>query len=120
MKPRCSNTSTNDDIFLDYWITKSELAKLLGVARSTLLIWENIAFWRVEPFRQTYPTKADGTSDRESPLSPYQAWVLCRVGRTMQRLQRQTRVKDYITRQSYDFSPHKYQTANQQVTKLGA
>lgn len=120
MKPRRSNTSTNNDIFLDYWVTKSELATLLGVARSTLQIWENIAFWRVEAFRQAYPSKEDGSSDRESPLSPYQAWVLCRVGRTMQRLQRSSRVKDYITRQSYDFNPQKYQTAQQQVSKLGA
>ncbi|NJR74092.1 MAG: hypothetical protein HC773_11400 [Scytonema sp. CRU_2_7] len=102
MKPRRSNASTNTDIFLDYWITKSELAEVLGVARSTLVIWENIAFWRIEAFRQAYPTKADGSSDRESPLSPYQAWVLGRIGRTMQRLQRQTRVKDYIQRNPYN------------------
>lgn len=120
MKPRRSNTSTNDDIFLDYWVTKSELANLLGVARSTLLIWENIAFWRIEAFRQSYPSKEDGSSDRESPLSPYQAWVLGRVGRAMQRLQRQTRVKDYIARHPYDFGLHKYQTAEQQLTKLEA
>lgn len=116
MKPRRSNTSTNNDIFLDDWTTKTELTNILGVARSTLLIWENIAFWKIEAFRQAYPNKEDGSPDRESPLSPYQAWVLGRVGRTMQGLQRQTRVKDYIDRNPYDFSKRKYQLAEQQVS----
>ena len=66
MKPRRCKTSTDYDIFLDFPCTKSHLAELLGVARSTLCIWEHIAFWRVKAFRDSYPKNHDGSYDRES------------------------------------------------------
>ncbi|MCP6763280.1 MAG: hypothetical protein NHB32_31895 [Fischerella sp. CENA71] len=121
MKPRRSNTSTNLDIFLEYPITKSQLAQLLGVARSTLLTWENLAFWRIESFRKSYPAKADGSFDRESPLSPYQAWILGRIGRVMLQVRSSERVKTYIKANPSDFSKYKFLNSQQQVfVKKGA
>jgi hypothetical protein len=118
MKPRRCKSSTDLDLFLDFPATKSHLAELLGVARSTLVIWENIAFWRIASFRDAYPKKADGTKDRESPLSPYQCWVLSRVGRLMSQLRRSERVKGYILQNPNDFNKYAYSKAHNQLKKL--
>ncbi|HYW21802.1 MAG TPA: hypothetical protein VE956_21335 [Nodularia sp. (in: cyanobacteria)] len=119
MKPRRRKDSTNLDLFIEFPATKTHLADLLGVARSTLCTWENIAFWRIESFRNAYPKIHDGSLDRESPLSPYQAWVLSRVGRLMAQLRRGERVKGYILKNQQDFNRYRYQQAFQQVQKLG-
>jgi hypothetical protein len=115
MKPRRCKHSTDLDLFLEFPATKTHLAELLGVARSTLLIWENLAFWRIEAFRNAYPKNQDGSFDRESPLSPYQAWVLSRVGRLMAQLRRSERVKKYLTQRPHEFSKYRYQQAFQQL-----
>jgi hypothetical protein len=118
MKPRRSKNSTDLDLFIDFPSTKTYLAEVLGVSRSTLVTWENIAFWRIEAFRNAYPKAHDGSLDRESPLSPYQAWILSRVGRLMAQLRRSERVKGYIAKNPNDFSRFKYQQAFQQLQKL--
>lgn len=118
MKPRRSKNSTDLDLFIDFPSTKTYLAEVLGVSRSTLVTWENIAFWRIEAFRNAYPKAQDGSLDRESPLSPYQAWILSRVGRLMAQLRRSERVKAYIAKNTNDFSRFKYQQAFQQLQKL--
>lgn len=115
MKPRRCKHSTDLDLFLEFPATKTHLADLLGVARSTLVAWENIAFWRIESFRNAYPKAHDGSIDRESPLSPYQAWVLSRVGRIMAQLRRSERVKGYVLKNPQDFSRYRYQQASQQL-----
>ncbi|MEH2388224.1 MAG: hypothetical protein V7K14_21115 [Nostoc sp.] len=46
--------------------------------------------------RHALPKKADGSYDRESPLSPYQAWILGRVGRLMAQLRRGDRVNGRV------------------------
>jgi hypothetical protein len=121
MKPRRCKSSTDFDIFLDFPCTKSHLAELLGVARSTLVIWENIAFWRIDSFRNAYPKTHDGSFDRESPLSPYQCWILGRTGRLMSQLRRSERVKGYILKNPQDFSKYQFNKAQNQVNqKLGA
>lgn len=118
MKPRRCKDSTNLDLFLDFSSTKTHLADLLGVARSTLVTWENLAFWRIPSFRDAYPKNHDGSYDRESPLSPYQGWVLSRVGRLMAQLRRSERVKGYIAKNPNDFSRYRYQQAFGQIQKL--
>ena len=118
MKPRRCKESTNLDLFIDFPATKTHLADLLGVARSTLATWENLGFWRIPSFRDAYPKKADGSFDRESPLSPYQCWVLGRVGRLMSQMRRSERVKGYIANNPNDFSRYRYQQAFQQLQKL--
>jgi len=121
MKPRRCKSSTNLDIFLDFPATKTHLADVLGVARSTLVIWENIAFWRIPSFRDSYPKTHDGSYDRESPLSPYQAWILGRIGRLMLQLRRSERVKSYILKNPQDFSRYQFNKAHNQVQqRIGA
>jgi len=120
MKPRRDKDRTANDVFLNYWITKTQLADVLGVSRSTLVLWENIAFWRIEHFRQSYPKKSDGTFDRESPLSPYQAWVLGRIGKVMSQVRRTEAVKSYIQQRPQEFSKFRYQAISRQVSQKGA
>ena len=73
-------------LFCETYVTKSELARILNVARSTLVSWDSIAPYHIDSYQQAYPVKADGSTDRSCPLSPYQSWVLSRVGRVMQNL----------------------------------
>ena len=115
MKPRRCKSSTDYDIFLDFPCTKSHLAGLLGVARSTLVIWENLAFWRIKAFRDAYPKNHDGSHDRESPLSPFQSWTLGRIGRLMSQLRRSERVKQYILANPNDFTRYQFNKAQSQV-----
>jgi hypothetical protein len=111
MKPRRCKSSTNLDIFLDFPSTKTFL----------LVIWENIAFWRIPSFRDSYPKTHDGSYDRESPLSPYQAWILGRIGRLMLQLRRSERVKSYILKNPQDFSRYQFNKAHNQVQQqIGA
>lgn len=118
MKPTRSKHSTDLDSFLDFPSTKTYLAEVLGVSRSTLVTWENLAFWRIPSFRDAYPKTHDGNYDRESPLSPYQAWILGRVGRLMAQLRRSKRVKGYIAKNPNDFSRYRYQQAFGQIQKI--
>lgn len=57
----------------------------------------------------------DGQRDRTSPLSPYQSWVLCRIGRLMAQLRRCDRVKAYISKNPQDFSLFSFKKAQNQV-----
>ncbi|BAY42361.1 hypothetical protein NIES2111_67840 (plasmid) [Nostoc sp. NIES-2111] len=122
---KASNSSRGLDLdspslFCSSYVTKSELARILNIARSTLVSWDSIALYRIESYRQAYPVKANGSTDRSCPLSPYQSWVLSRVGRVMQNLKSAERVKNYIKKYPQEFSPAKFQAQFNQVTKGNA
>ncbi|WP_414545190.1 hypothetical protein [Nostoc sp. CCY0012] len=122
---KASNSSRGLDLdspglFCSSYVTKSELAKILNVARSTLISWDSIALYRIDSYRQAYPVKADGSTDRSCPLSPYQSWVLSRVGRIMQNLKSAERVKNYIKKYPQEFSPTNFQAQFAQVTRGNA
>lgn len=120
MKPRKNATATTHDLFLDFPCSKSRLSEILGVSRSTLWLWSEIAFWRIPQFREAYPKKEDGQFDKESPLSPYQCWVLARIGRLMNLVQSAERVKAGIRRNPNHFSIWTYRKAQEQLQKIGA
>ncbi|AFZ28283.1 hypothetical protein Cylst_6502 (plasmid) [Cylindrospermum stagnale PCC 7417] len=120
MRPRRNQTSCNSDIFLDYPATKTELADILGVHRNTVVNWCDLAFWRIGHFRNAYPKKSDGTTDRESPLSPYQSWVICKLGRAMLHTRNKERLKEAIKAKQNEFSRYAYENQRKNVFKLGA
>lgn len=115
-------------LFCESYVTKSELARLLDVARSTLVSWDSLAFYRIPTYRDSYPVKVDGASDslrrsvadRTCPLSPYQSWVLSRIGRVMQNLKSSERVKNYIKNHPQEFTPACFQAQFHQVTRGAA
>jgi hypothetical protein len=107
-------------LFCETYVTKSELARILNVARSTLVSWDSIALYHIDSYRQAYPVKADGSTDRSCPLSPYQSWVLSRVGRVMQNLKSAERVKNYIRKYPQEFTIAKFQAQFNQVTRGNA
>lgn len=49
-------------LFCLSYVTKSELARILNIARSTLVSWDSIALYRIDSYRQAYPVKADGST----------------------------------------------------------
>jgi hypothetical protein len=122
---KASNSSRGLDLdspglFCESYVTKSELARILNIARSTLVSWDGIALYRIDSYRQAYPVKADGSTDRSCPLSPYQSWCLSRIGRVMQNLKSAERVKNYIKKHPEDFSPAKFTSQFHQVTRGNA
>lgn len=120
MRQRRQPNKTQHDLFLDFPSTKTYLAELLGVSRSTINLWENIAFWRIQAFRDSYPKKSTGEYDRECPLTPYQCWAICRIGRLMSQIVTAERVKQGIAKNPNHFSLYSFKKSQQQLTKLGA
>jgi hypothetical protein len=120
MRQRVKPNGTNHDLFLDFPSSKTYLAELLGVSRSTVYLWENLAFWRITSFRDSYPKLEDGSFDRTAPLSPYQCWVLCRIGRLMGQVVTAARVRQGITKNPSYTSLYTYRTALRNLEKLGA
>jgi hypothetical protein len=121
---KASNSSRGLDLddpglFCSSYVTKSELARILNVARSTLVSWDGIALYRIDGYRQAYPVKTDGSTDRSCPLSPYQSWVLSRIGRVMANLRSVERVKNYIKKYPQEFSQAKFQAQFTQVIQRG-
>jgi hypothetical protein len=121
---KASNSSRGLDLddpglFCSSYVTKSELARILNVARSTLVSWDGIALYRIDGYRQAYPVKTDGSTDRSCPLSPYQSWVLSRIGRVMANLRSVERVKTYIKKYPQEFSQAKFQAQFAQVIQRG-
>jgi len=110
----------NHDLFTDFPLTKTQLAETLGVTRSTVYLWSDLGFWRIANFRDAYPKKSDGNFDRESPLSPYQCWVIARIGRLINQLASSDRVKTAIKTNPNYFSIYTYKTALRNLNKIGA
>ncbi|WP_174783653.1 hypothetical protein [Dolichospermum sp. UHCC 0259] len=120
MKPRNNAKSTDHDLFCDFPITKGKLAQELGIARSTIGVWSQIALYRIAAFREAYPKDSEGNPDIESPLSPYQSWVLVRVGRLMDQLASANRVRQAISKNPNYFSIYTYRKAQENLTQLSA
>jgi hypothetical protein len=120
MRQRVDRNGTKNDLFLDFPANKTYLAQILGVSRSTIYIWSEIAFWRIPQFREAFPKKEGGQFDKESPLSPYQCWVLARIGRLMSQVVTAERVKAGIKRNPNHFSIYTYRKAQEQLQKIGA
>lgn len=120
MRSRRDRNGTKHDLFLDFPANKTYLSSLLGVSRSTVYLWSEIAFWRIPQFREAFPKKPDGSYDKESPLSPYQCWVLARVGRLMSQVVTAERVKAGIKRNPNHFSLWTYRKAQENLQRIGA
>ena len=119
-KPRRNNTACNHDLFCDYPLTKSELVEYLGVSRDSVVRWATLAFFRIPAFRESYPKKSDGTIDSEAPLTPYQCWILSRLGREFRKLRTAERVKLGIKLNPNIYSKYTYQTALKNLNKITA
>ena len=120
MKPRNNKDSTTHDFFIDFPITKGKLAEALGVSRSTIGEWSRLALYRIPSFCEAYPKTDKGTVDVTAPLSPYQAWVLVRVGRLINQTASIARVKQAIPKNPNYFSLYTYRTALKNLNKLAA
>lgn len=119
-RKRRNNAACSHDLFTDYCLTKSELTELLGVSRDSVIRWCKLAFFYIKPFRESYPKLSDGSYDSESPLNPYQCWVLSRLGREFSKLKTAERVKLGIKNNPNLYSRYTYQNALRNLNKLAA
>ena len=114
------NNNTFEDLFTDYSLTKSELSDLMGVSRDSVVRWSKLAFYFIPAFRDSYPKLSDGSFDNEAPLNPYQCWILSRISRDFAKLRLAERVKQGIKKYPQNYSKYTYQTAQRELSKLGA
>lgn len=114
------NSNAFNDLFIDYAITKTELSEVLEVSRDSVVRWSKLAFYHIQSFREAYPRTSDGGYDSESPLNPYQSWVIVRVAREFAKLKLTDRVKTSIKRYPNNFSIYTYRQAQKELTKLAA
>ncbi len=71
--------STSVNSYLGNTISKSQLAKKLGVTRNTLLKFHNdYALEFIEDYYNSFP-EIEGVIQDELPMTDYQAWVLSRL-----------------------------------------
>ena len=92
-------------LFSNTYLSKTEIAKSIGVHRETVKNWDDIAFWKVKEYKVDYPLKSDGISrERKATLSPFQIWVIGRICILMSQMHSQDRVKQFITANPSQFS----------------
>jgi len=110
MKTLDSGIQINAPVFYtDLPMSKTNLAKTLEVARSTVWLWAELAYMRVEDFRKAYPT-VEGKVIKTAPLSPYQCWVVNEIGRIFKLLGNDKLVRAYVSENSKDFSILKFKS----------
>ena len=107
-----------ESLYTDSALTKKEIAALATVSRQTVVKWDKIAFLVAE-YRQDYPLLGDAKfeRDRTVPLSPYQVWVISRVGALMSKLKDAKRVISYVQTTPQFFSKARYQAKCSQIYK---
>jgi hypothetical protein len=120
MKLASTGITFDAPIFLEYPSTKTDLAVLIEVSRTTLVSWDNIAYWNIDDYRQDYPLINQSERDRQCPLTPYQAWCVARVGKVMSIFRKKDRVERYIASHKNEFSKYEYRKQAQKVYPIGA
>lgn len=114
-RPRLDKNACSVDFFTDIPLSKLALAPMLGVSRPTLQSWENVLFWRLKHFRESYPQLPNGTRYREAKLNGYQCWCLCRAGRLMLVYDNIELLKMEIANNPQYFSIYSYKNAVKQL-----
>ncbi|BAY27541.1 hypothetical protein NIES2100_73660 [Calothrix sp. NIES-2100] len=112
-------------IYFEGFTPKTHLAKFLQIARSTLISWDAIAFKHLSEYRDAYPKRPQGAlkilaPDREAFLTPYQCWVLQKVGRLMMATRKAYQVENYLKANPKEFSEFKFQATYSQVIRKSA
>ncbi len=99
--------------FTDMPLSKSALSQSLQVSRNTVKSWHRIAYLMVTAYREQFPLCANSfpaTRNQEIPFSPYQCWVLARVGQVMRIYRKADFAKMYVANNQHLFSPAKFQS----------
>jgi len=103
-------------LFSNTYLSKTEIAKSIGVHRETIKNWDDIAFWKVKGYKTDYPLKSDGISrERKATLSPYQIWVIGRICILMSQLRSQDRVKEFISLNPHQFTREMFRAQRSNV-----
>jgi len=101
--------------FTDLPITKNDLAKAIGVGRSTLGIWARKARFHVPDFAKAYPVLG-GKQIIKAPLSPYQAWVLVQFGKTVKMMGNVELALQYVHENQKEFSLNQFRVAASKIS----
>ena len=99
--------------YTDLPLSKSALAEYLNISRNTVKSWHRIAYLMVASYREQFPLSNSAfppTRNQEIPFSPYQCWVLARVGWVMRIYRKSDFAKAYIANNQHLFSIAKFQS----------
>ncbi len=97
-----------EGLYLVQLTTKTELAKIMQVSRTSIIFWDDIATRKVDDYLLNYKV-INGKRDTQSPLTPYQSWVVSRIQIVMKALKKADRVEAYIDERPEFFSLNTYQ-----------
>ena len=104
-----STLSANiDGLYLVQITTKTELAKIMRVSRTSIIFWDDIASRKVGDYLLNYKV-INGKRDTQTPLTGYQSWTLSRIQIVMKALKKADRVEAYIDERPEFFSLATYQ-----------
>ncbi len=96
--------------FTDSPMSKNDLAKTLGVGRSTIGNWARKAYFYIPDFKNAYPV-LNGEIIKQAPLSPYQCWCLTQVGKTVKMMGNVNLAIQYINENPKEFSKNQFKVA---------
>lgn len=103
--------------YVDYAMSKRELAAAMEASRNSVIKWANIAWSCSSDFRKDTPQGEDGSYNRNAALTPYQVWLVSRIQLMMQRLKNSNRTKGYIKSNNDFFDKSRFEHLDHIVRK---
>ena len=119
-----AETLTCDALISDTSLPKQQLGHCLGVSRPTIQRYDEIAYWEIQDYRESYPLLpkdqwfAKRTKyDRTVPLSQYQIYVISMIQVAFRYQRKEKPIREYIQQNSYLFTKARYENRLRQLAK---
>jgi len=117
-----AETLSGEALISDTSLSKQALGCCLGVSRPSIQRYDEIAYWELEDYRQSYPLLpkeqwfARKTKyDRTVPLSPYQIYVISMIQVAFKYLRKEAPIREYMRQNSYIFTKQRYEMRLRQL-----
>ena len=119
-----AETLTCEALISDTSLSKQALGQCLGVSRPSIQRYDEIAYWEISDYRESYPLLpkdqwfAKRTKyDRTVPLSQYQIYVISMIQTAFKYLRKEALIREYIQQNSYLFTKSRYENRLRQIAK---
>ena len=119
-----AETLSGEALISDTSLSKQALGSCLGVSRPSIQRYDEIAYWEIEDYRQSYPLlpkeqwlARKSKYDRTVPLTPYQIYVISMIRTAFQYLRKEAPIREYLQQNSYLFTKSRYENKLRQLAK---
>ena len=117
-----AETLTCEALISDTSLSKQALGQCLGVSRPSIQRYDEIAYWEIQDYRESYPLLpkdqwfARKTKyDRTVPLNQYQIYVISMIQVAFKHLRKEAPIRAYIQQNSYLFTKSRYENRLRQL-----